>query len=150
MAGAELSRDIRGYQQIRLLAGQWQAVNKTTTVEFRESACGSIIIETWHWPEKQIEALTVYFLDSQQLTATHYCPLGNQPTLQLIPSKAPNRFNFQKISISNLKDKNSDHCESFWFEFGHDNQFIRSESYWDNGILDTQQSIYQRIQTKGN
>ena len=145
MAESESIKSIQAYQLIRSLVGQWQEVNNTTTVDFRESASGSIIIETWYWPEKPIEALTIYFLDGQQLTATHYCPLGNQPTLRLTPGDNDNHLNFHIVSITNLADNSQDHCQSFWFEFVDENSFVRSESYWDNGVLDTKQMTYQRV-----
>lgn len=145
MSEIDSSTSIIAFEALRGLAGQWRDINSTTLVEYRESANGSNVIETWTWPEKEIESLTIYFLDSNQLVATHYCPLGNQPTLNYVPTLTENRFDFHYVSATNLPDQNNDHCESFWIEIIENNEFVRSESYRENGTLDTQQSSYQRF-----
>ena len=146
MAEIESNKSALAFDRLRSLVGQWRDINGTTIVEYRESAYGSIVIETWTWPEKRIEALTIYFLDNKQLLATHYCPLGNQPTLKYIPfSNNDNRFDFHFISVTNLPDHCKDHCESFWIDITGADEFIRSESYRENGTLDTEQSTYRKV-----
>ena len=144
MNNIESNPSIQAFDTLRSLVGLWKDMNSTAIVEYRESAHGSILVETWTWPEKKMEALTVYFLDSNTLFATHYCPLGNQPTLQFSPNPNKNRFDFHTVSTTNLPDKNKDHCVSFWTELISNNEFTRSESYAECEKLDTMQSTYQR------
>lgn len=135
----------RTFNQLCSLVGKWVDSNSTTTVEFRKSANDSILIETWFWPEKKIEALTIYHLDDNELVATHYCPIGNQPHLKHVVGDKKDRLAFQFVSSMNLPDPSVDHCESFWFEINSEDQFTRSETYSENYISDTQQSTYKRL-----
>lgn len=144
MNNSDSNQSIQTFEMIRSLVGRWKDVKSTAIVEYRESAHGSILVETWTWPEKKMEALTVYFLDKDALLATHYCPLGNQPTLKFSLTSNKNRFDFHTISTTNLPDKNNDHCVSFWIELISNNEFVRSETYAECEKLDTMQSTYQR------
>lgn len=146
MPGAP-SHSLSPFQRLCQLEGTWKDDQSVTTVAYRKSANGSVLVETWRWPDKGIEALTLYHLDENDLIATHYCPVGNQPRLTFTPGDKADRFAFHFVSATNLPDKNVDHCESFWIEINSADRFTRSETYSENGRSNTQQSTYQRMLT---
>jgi len=129
---------------LQKLIGKWKEQGGTTLVDFRISAHGSILVETWTWPEKEVEALTIYFMDDQKLMATHYCPIGNQPTLAFAESDDDSKFEFQFVSASNLLSKTDDHNMSFWFRLIDSSSFIRSETYLDKGTPEITEHKYIR------
>lgn len=133
------------FKKLGSLAGRWREVNSTIHVEYREAAQGSILVEDWSWPESGIEALTIYFLDVDQLLATHYCPAGNQPTLRFTPTSNQCRYEFRFASATNLPDERTDHCKSFWIELIGTDKFLRSETYVERGVIDTKTSTYERL-----
>lgn len=132
------------FERLCGLVGRWKEVNENVFVDYRGSANGSIVVETWTWPDKGIEALTIYHLHEGDLIATHYCPLGNQPRLALTPNGNSDRITFVFFSATNLPDKNSDHCKSFWIEFNNDGSITRKETYEENGVPETLKGTYRR------
>ena len=134
------------FEQLRSLIGKWKNTdkNKNELVEYRLSACDSVLVETWTWPDRKIEGLTLYHMDADKLMATHYCPLGNQPRLLLEqPGDSP-RIVFKFDSVTNLPDETVGHCIEFWMEIGA-SSFARSETYKENDSLDISESIYQKL-----
>ena len=115
------------------LVGRWKDADptKNVLVDYRMSAHNSILVETWAWPDKNIEALTIYHMDDEILMATHYCPIGNQPKLLFVPTD-DDRLTFKLASITNLPDKNTGHNVEFWMQLDSANQFTRQEIYLEN------------------
>ena len=151
MVGAKVSIVTHKVQTTRTrirgiaMAGQSQIV----FVDYRMSANASILVETWRWPEREIEALTIYHLDAGSLLATHFCPIGNQPRLALRSGKdaADDKLVFDFVAATNLPDPTADHNTEFWFRLDGPATFTRSETYLDKGKLDTQVRTYRRIES---
>lgn len=133
-----------GFEGLCTLVGGWTVLNGTTRVEFRMSAHGTVLVETWTWPEKNIEALTLYHLDRDALIATHYCPVGNQPRLAFTPRDGTGRLSFEFVSATNLPDPDVDHCQSFWFLLAGGDRFTRSETYENDGVRLTTEQVFLR------
>lgn len=132
------------FQKLCGLVGQWRDTDSSTEVDYRLSANGSVLVETWRWPERNIEALTLYHMDDAQLMATHYCPAGNQPRLLLDASADRSVITFKFHSATNLPDPDVDHNIEFWFKIDSPESFTRSETYTENGVRDVQQGIFRR------
>lgn len=132
------------FKELHGLCGSWKEEGGTTLVDFRLSVRDSILIETWTWPEKDVEALTIYFMDQQILKATHYCPIGNQPTLMLVGSDNDQVIRFEKESVTNLTAPEDDHNLSFWFRIEDRDAFVRSETYLANGAPEISENRYLR------
>tara|TARA_R110002094_G_scaffold149544_1_gene138142 strand:+ start:222 stop:662 length:441 start_codon:yes stop_codon:yes gene_type:complete len=142
-----VSRDQQVFRSLCTMLGRWQDTDETQTVvvDYRMSANGSVLVETWDWPDREIEALTLYHLDAGALMATHYCPIGNQPRLALRSGDA-DKFVFDFVSATNLPDPTTDHNTEFWFRLDGPTSFTRSETYLDAGKLHTQERTYRRLE----
>ena len=131
------------FEQLCNLVGEWRDTESSTEVDFRLSANGSVLVETWRWPERDIEALTLYHMDGEQLMATHYCPAGNQPRL-LLDTSDGTVITFKFHSATNLQDPNDDHNVEFWFKITSTDSFTRCETYTEGGVNDVKRSRFRR------
>lgn len=123
------------FKQLMSLIGSWEGKwpdGRAHTVSYRLTAAGSVLVETWTLSSGR-ESMTMYHLDGDTLLATHYCPQGNQPRLQLVAGSEPDKFSFIFRDGTNLQVKEKSHQHSFWIKLSGTNAFERSEIYVENG-----------------
>ena len=132
------------FDRLCALAGDWHDTDHSVEVSYRTTAHGSALAETWRWPERGIESLTVYHLDGERLMATHYCPVGNQPRLAWRPGPDPDRLGFTLLDVTNLRDPGESHCTAFWFRIESPEAFVRSETYAEAGSAEERIATYRR------
>jgi hypothetical protein len=101
-----------------MLEGQWKGTAThgdeeivEAQVNYHVTTAGSAVLETLFVGAPH-EMLTVYHLDGEVLVSTHYCALGNQPTMKLIKSTAPNMFAFECTGVRNVKSENDAHMHA--------------------------------------
>ena len=135
------------FDHLCTLIGRWEDTTHPVTVEYRMTANDSVLVETWNWSETHTEALTLYHLHGETLLATHYCPVGNQPRLGLVPSSLPPTLSFEFLDATHLPDPSVSHCVAFWVRLEGDQVFVRSETYEEDGTPEEQQRTYRRIAT---
>jgi hypothetical protein len=126
------------------LVGQWvgQADDeRTLRVRYSLHANDSVLME--HWQLRQFDALTLYHLDGETLMATHYCPLCNQPRLNLVQTK-DSQFSFAFVGATNLKTTDDEHQHGFEIKLIDATRFWRSESYISADLLTTEAISYTR------
>jgi hypothetical protein len=75
------------FKRLKTLAGHWNIHVMTpdgpvTPVDYRISGGGSVVVETLFAGQTH-EMITMYTLDGDSIVATHYCAMGNQPTMKL-------------------------------------------------------------------
>ena len=82
------------FARIEALEGKWEGASKhgngteeKVTVEYHTSSGGSAVTETI-FAGTPHEMVSVYFDENGKLVMTHYCMLGNKPTLGLEKSDA--------------------------------------------------------------
>jgi hypothetical protein len=80
------------FERLKSLAGTWDATmlkpdGEKTTVEYRITAGGSVVMETM-FAGMPHEMINMYTADGDALIATHYCSSGNQPTLRFNAAKS--------------------------------------------------------------
>lgn len=114
------------FEQLAALAGAWQHESSPVAVDFRLSAGGSVVVETWTLKSGR-ESLTLYHLDGDRLLATHYCPQGNQPRLELTERRPDGSLVFALESVTNLSPDGS-HQHDLELKLGPE-QLIRTEVY---------------------
>ncbi len=135
------------FEQLKSLAGEWKgttAKGRQLSVSYRLTAGGTVLVETWTLGSGR-ESMTVYHLDRDDLVATHYCPIGNQPTLRLKLPAAPTRFDFAFSSATNLPDPKAAHQDSFTVELLGPHRFTRSETYVEAGAGEPEAATYTRV-----
>ncbi|HEX7420183.1 MAG TPA: hypothetical protein VF505_09875 [Thermoanaerobaculia bacterium] len=75
------------FGRLKTLAGRWNTHVMTpegplVNVDYRVSGGGTVVMETL-FSGAPHEMITMYTLDGDNLVATHYCAMGNQPTMKL-------------------------------------------------------------------
>jgi len=123
--------DAAAYEQLKSLAGLW--VGKVADesamdvqVRYEVKSGGKAVIEHL-FPGSPHEMVTVYFLASGLLQATHYCSIGNQPAYTLAAGSTPGdiRMEFaggtgfdpqvdQHAHGVEIQAKDADHIEVEW------------------------------------
>jgi hypothetical protein len=128
------SAAVLAFGQLSALVGSWESRPEDGpphTVVYRLSGAGSVLVETWSLgPER--ESLTLYHLDGDRLLATHYCPQGNQPRLELVES-GDGVLRFALRDGTNLQVAGRAHQHAFWMKLAGRDEFARSETYVENG-----------------
>lgn len=87
-ARADTPADAAVYDRIKSLAGSWSGrmedplAGPPVTVRYEVVSAGKAVIE-YQNPGESFEMVTVYYLASGKLHATHYCGAGNQPAYKL-------------------------------------------------------------------
>ena len=98
------------FEKLKGLAGTWSANmiekdGELTTVEYRVTAGGSVVMETMFAGQPH-EMINMYTVDGDSLIATHYCSGQNQPVLKLNAAKSTADqlvFDFVKVTGTNTK-----------------------------------------------
>lgn len=96
--------------RMKTLVGTWKGSavgmpEKTVEVQYRLSSGGSAVVETIS-PGTPHEMTTVYFDEAGKLAMTHYCMLGNHPTMYLTKSSAT-ELQFDVLRTSDEKHMNA-------------------------------------------
>jgi hypothetical protein len=143
------------YDRLATLQGEWEgsyANGKEHRVSYRLSAAGTALVETWDLgPGK--EAMTVYYIDGDRLLATHFCPHGTQPRLQLV-DQVGGELRFEIIDGTGLSAPGRSHQVRFAMEVRTPDSFARSEAYIENNARSTEAVdepavVYTRTTRKG-
>ena len=122
------------FARLSQLAGDWEgrfANGRRHTVNYRLSAGGTVLVETWALAPGR-ESITVYYVDGDELLATHYCPQGTQPRLRLVDD-ADGKLSFTLRDGGNLSLPGKSHQQAFWLEFPGKGVYRHSETYVENG-----------------
>lgn len=150
VAGNEVSAT-QAFERLSALQGKWTgtfANGKAHSVEYRLSAGGTALIETWTLGPTR-ESITMYALDGARLLATHYCPQGNQPRLKFTEVDAQGKYQFAFVDGTNLQNPEGWHQHTFWVSFDDATHYTRSETYVPNqGATETgaeEPVVYTRV-----
>ena len=134
------------FKQLQTLVGEWEGkteAGRVLKVSYRLTANNSVLVETWTLGPQR-ESLTLYHMDNEDLIATHYCALGNQPRLRLKEGGSASVFTFEFISATNLPKPEIAHQHRFEIEILQANSFARSETYLENGAGEPERIVYSR------
>ena len=111
-------------EQIKKLAGRWEGTSDhmaeqgPSVVEYKITSGGSAVVETL-FPGTPHEMVSIYHDEGGRLAMTHYCMLGNQPTLKLVKSDG-NNFKFTLASgIKSLKEMHMHQLVLTWQDPDH-------------------------------
>lgn len=125
MADQQLAR-------MRTMVGDWYrtdaAASDGPVMQYSIAANGSAVVERL-FPGEEKEMVTMYFVDGDRLKLTHYCALGNQPTMVARASEG-DRIDFEFVGVSNLASKNSAHMHEHEIEFLGENRVDATWILW--------------------
>ena len=110
------------FERLKSLSGNWRGAssedpNAKLEVSYKVTAGGSAVVET-EFAGLPHEMVTVYHLDGEKLIMTHYCAVGNQPTLQFDSNRSSgNEIFFDFASGSNMDPATDLHIHSGRFHW---------------------------------
>jgi hypothetical protein len=136
---------LHAFEELKSLTGQWRGTSeagRTLIATYTLHAKASVLMEHWQLGETT-DALTLYHMDGEVLMATHYCPLCNQPRLNLV-YRNDEEMGFEFVSATNLPDASHGHQHSFQFRLTDDDTFWRSETYVGEGAF-REGVVYRRV-----
>jgi len=116
------------FEKLKSLAGHWET-EKTNmgkaTLDLEVTSNGTAVLEKSRVEEngKPIEMITLYYLDGGDLKLTHYCMVGNQPTMRGTYSPETKTITFDMVSISNLKNPGDGHMHHAVYTFIDNDHF---------------------------
>ncbi|MBB6521774.1 hypothetical protein [Pseudoteredinibacter isoporae] len=120
------------FGNMKSLAGTWAVEGKEESnfrIDFELISNETVLVETWRRGSKK-HSMTMYHLDGDTLLATHYCPQGNQPRLQLSKTSTAQLLSFDFLDATNLPSMDNSHQHSLGFELDKTfNKLLRKESY---------------------
>ncbi len=103
------------FEKLKSLEGRWVQMDVEgavaeagTEVIYEVTAAGSAVIET-EFAGMDHEMVTVYTLDDRNLRLTHYCAMGNQPTMYADPITDENRVTFEAFAVGGEDDSDNPH-----------------------------------------
>jgi len=125
------------------MVGEWYltegAADDGPIVIYRMSANSSALVERL-FPDQNTEMVTMYFMDRGRLTLTHFCALGNQPTMIAIPG-SDDLIQFNFLSATNLDSPLGEHMHDHSFTFHDENRVDATWVLWSEGE-ETGQSVF--------
>ena len=124
------------FEQVKSMVGDWYLLDSepgdAPTATYRLSANETAVVERL-FPGQRKEMVTMYFVDEGRLKLTHFCALGNQPTMGAIPGPE-DEIEFEFIEISNLASPTAQHMHEHVFEFTDDRNRVDSTwVLWNDG-----------------
>lgn len=110
------------FERMKTLEGVWVRTSGPTEpdasseVRYHTTAGGTVLVETIS-PGTPQEMVSMMHLDGGALVLTHYCVLGNQPTMTAESSADLSKIRFQCIGGGNLDCARDRHMHSAEFDF---------------------------------
>ena len=106
------------FEKLKKLVGTWVETDKdgrpTQKIAsiIRLTAGGSAVHETL-FPGDDMEMISVYHLNKDDVLMTHYCMLGNQPRMKADPASPPNKIRWVFTGGTNLDPSKDAHMHGF-------------------------------------
>ena len=119
------SKGAAAMERMKSLEGIWEGKDpegNPVTISYKVVSAGSSVEETIDHSKMGKDAMiTMYHLDGDRLMMTHYCSMGNQPTMRLTNS-SPTSMSFSFVSATNMPSKDDAHMHKLvitWTDKDH-------------------------------
>jgi hypothetical protein len=108
-------------EQFKQLAGEWvgkeeKAGHEKVHANYKVTSGGSAVVETL-LPGTDMEMVSVIHADGDDLVLTHYCAVGNQPTMKAETKGDSKKVDFKFLRATNLKSDKDMHMHDVSFTF---------------------------------
>ncbi len=123
------------FEKLKTLAGSWQGTNyqgKPVTAIYEVVSNGSAVMERLQ-NEGELDMVTMYHLDGENLMMTHYCSAMNQPRMRAELSDDANVVKFAMFDITNLASKDAGHMEGMVLNYKDDDHIVHEWTFVDKG-----------------
>ena len=110
------------FDRMKAMQGVWTStpvgagMGQKSDAEYRLTSGGSVLVETLMRGTPE-EMVTMYHLDGGLLILTHYCSVGNQPTMVAEPNADTSRLNFACVGGTNFVCGRDKHMHAAQFAF---------------------------------
>jgi hypothetical protein len=125
------------FERFRALEGNWGGRSTKgwrDTASWKTIAGGSAVVETSFDAHPKETMLTVFHLDGEDLTLTHYCVAKNQPHLRATEFSPDGRtVTFTFAGGGNLADRNRGHMDKALFRFEDADHFSTRWTWYQDG-----------------
>lgn len=142
------ARSTSAFDQLKALAGEWQGKDSggdAAKVVFSVVSNGSVVMEHMA-PKTNYEMVTMYTLDGDRIVVTHYCAMGNQPTLQTAPSPAANgKYDFSLVRVSGTKTPDEGHMSALTLTISDNDHMTQAWTYDNHGKTMVDTFAYTRV-----
>jgi hypothetical protein len=135
------------FDQLKSLAGHWEGSNsagKKVEVSYEVISNGSVLMERLH-PGNEPDMITMYSLDGDRILVTHYCSMGNQPTMQTSASPAANgKLDFTFLRLAGAKSSDEGHMAALTVTMTDKTHLVQTWTFDDHGKTMTENFTYAR------
>ena len=117
------------------LVGTWRPAGTAASplrIRFSLTAGGTVLVEEWSRAGRP-HSLTLYHRDGAGLIATHYCPQGNQPRLQLASPVVGKVIRFVHRDATDLDAQHEAFLTALAFNLSDPMLVVRQETYRQSG-----------------
>jgi hypothetical protein len=141
------ARSTPAFDQFKALVGKWEGATPTggkLLVTYELISNGSVLMERLH-PANEPEMVTMYSLDGDRILATHYCSMGNQPTMQTVASPAPSgKYDFTFLHLSGAKSPDEAHMAKLTISIPDKDHLVQTWTFEDHGKSTSENLAYIR------
>ncbi len=138
------TRSTPAFDQLKSLAGEWEGKNGTK-VTYKVVSNGSVVMEDLQ-PAKESDMVTMYTLDGDRIVVTHYCSMGNQPTMQTAPvSAATGKYDFSFVRVSGTQTPDEAHMASLTMALADKDHLTQTWTFDDHGKSMVETFSYTRV-----
>ena len=124
------------FDAMATLVGTWRPAGTAASalrVRFSLTAAGTVLVEEWRRAGRP-HSLTLYHRDGAGLIATHYCPQGNQPRLQLVSPIVGRVLRFAFRDATDLDADQEAFLTDLAFDLSNPALVVRREAYRQRGV----------------
>jgi len=137
------------FDQLKSLAGEWEGKAHSgapaTKVTYTVVSNGSVVMEHL-LPAKESEMITMYSVEGDRIVVTHYCAMGNQPTMQTDPLKgAIGKYDFKFVRLGGAKSPDEPHMATLTLTILDNDHISQVWTFDDHGKSMTDTFTYTRV-----
>ena len=135
---AQKSNAENAFDQLKTLAGDWQATavengkEMSAPLAFRVASGGSALMAHLAAGSEH-EMITMFHRDGEDLLATHYCLIGNQPRMRAVAGSDPSIISFEFKDATNLPSPAAPHMGGVKFTIIDANHHVEEWTVVANG-----------------
>ena len=141
------ARTTPAFDQLKALVGHWEGTTpdgKKVQVSYELISNGSVLMERLN-PGNEPDMITMYSLDGDRILVTHYCSMGNQPTMQTSASPAANgKLDFTFLRLVGAKSPDEGHMAALTVSMPDKTHLVQTWTFMDKGKSQTESFNYTR------
>jgi hypothetical protein len=135
------------FDQLKSLAGTWEgkrSADRSTMLTYEVVSNGSVVMERLK-PTHEAEMVTMYSLDGGRIVVTHYCSMGNQPTMQTAPlAAATGKYDFHFVRIAGTKTPEEGHMTDLTLSLPDKDHLTQTWTFLEKGKSESETFNFTR------